>query len=1006
MRPLRRPRLAVALALAFFIWLCSGVITITIAAVPATPPPSLPGLCFVDSVQSLLQALSNPQCDLLRIEGPGLTLTQASWAAAVATLSNTSSSMAAATAAAKGGGSSSSASLPPPLPLQITRNVTLEGVGSSNNNSSGSTPSSTPSSSSSSSSNNNVVLNCGYLKSRIAVAAGVTVTIRSLTLLNCRQPSALLVAGVDLLAVNGGSWLVLENVTYKCALCPPLADAVRMAETALRPTAAATGPGQPQQQVVSLVRSNSSSSTCVTPPSTFVAADCVREAILFEDFAQNATEVCPGGVRRPSGGVILYRSVTVQCTRVLNSSCVAVKGLTACAHEAAAVSEEGNGDAVQLALWDTFDMTPLAAAAVTVARTAATGGVLDAPASPLPAAPMVLAAAAAATVVSSTSDSSARRLLAIIVPSAGGGVALIFVFAGLITWTRKRKKFAPCPIGIKEAYEGVVFVGLSQGSETPEQPTDANMDDINLHLRIDGRGEAVPGSGKARMAAKRAELGPEEVVSDGAWSGDGHQHAPSWDGAIDGQPRGSTSITVSNCTSTSGPAIVGIIVASASPATPTAAAATTTATASATAATAGPLKDSATAASPGTPPTPSTPPASGYGYSPGRNVGGATLQPAPPLHPHEYSGNNHHQQQGQYRQYHNHHHHRTNFLNAAAGSGGGGGDDAAATADSDGDGGGGGRSSNTNSSSSSSSSNTLPGASAPVNLILGIDVIVTSQPVLGRSPLGSAMLGQYGQVPVAVKLFHRDCLDGSFEELKALRADMDGLARACCAGRHPNVVEVVGTGETPGGDEVFLLEELMTTHLARVLHEGPGLVLERVLSIALDVALGLSYLHPNIVHQNLKPESVLLDSSLTAKVADYGLGRLLVFGQRPHGLAADTVRARYLAPEGFETYSGGGSAVASRAPAAPSADIYSFGVLLWEMLFREVPWSGLDAAQIAVAVGCQQRRLEIPSNSRCPSDLRKLLLQCWEHDPRKRPSATGLVKRISHLLHQERFPRR
>lgn len=97
-------------------------------------------------------------------------------------------------------------------------------------------------------------------------------------------------------------------------------------------------------------------------------------------------------------------------------------------------------------------------------------------------------------------------------------------------------------------------------------------------------------------------------------------------------------------------------------------------------------------------------------------------------------------------------------------------------------------------------------AAAPVNLVLGVDVIVTSQPVLSRSSRCSALLGQYGQVPVAVRVFHRDSLDGSLEELRALRRDVERLARACGEGAHPHVVAVLGMGEAAGGNEVFVLE--------------------------------------------------------------------------------------------------------------------------------------------------------------------------------------------------------
>ncbi|PNH06043.1 Interleukin-1 receptor-associated kinase 4 [Tetrabaena socialis] len=95
--------------------------------------------------------------------------------------------------------------------------------------------------------------------------------------------------------------------------------------------------------------------------------------------------------------------------------------------------------------------------------------------------------------------------------------------------------------------------------------------------------------------------------------------------------------------------------------------------------------------------------------------------------------------------------------------------------------------------------------------VLGVDVMVERQNVVGRGTFATVLEGVMGSRPVAVKLFHRDVLGGTEDDLKGLKQEVAILARC----QHPNVVELLGAGSTAAGDEVFLVEPFPAQPLAR-----------------------------------------------------------------------------------------------------------------------------------------------------------------------------------------------
>ncbi|GAB4818666.1 hypothetical protein N2152v2_005712 [Parachlorella kessleri] len=194
---------------------------------------------------------------------------------------------------------------------------------------------------------------------------------------------------------------------------------------------------------------------------------------------------------------------------------------------------------------------------------------------------------------------------------------------------------------------------------------------------------------------------------------------------------------------------------------------------------------------------------------------------------------------------------------------------------------------------------------------------------------------------------------------------------------HPNVVTFYGACVSEG--QGYLLMELMATDLGAALHSRPERREDRSYAwakkgarVALQIAAGLSYLHQHrIVHLDLKPKNVLLARDGTAKLADVGFSRVMKSDVLSN-LGDRFGTFDYCAPE-----------VLLGQAASEKADIYSFGVLLWEICAGEAPSRG------------KMRPLRAPQE--CPEQVRDLQLECVRLSPWDRPSAAQIVRAFHSL---------
>jgi Tol biopolymer transport system component/predicted Ser/Thr protein kinase len=204
-------------------------------------------------------------------------------------------------------------------------------------------------------------------------------------------------------------------------------------------------------------------------------------------------------------------------------------------------------------------------------------------------------------------------------------------------------------------------------------------------------------------------------------------------------------------------------------------------------------------------------------------------------------------------------------------------------------------------------------------------------------------------------------------------------ARAIAAVNHPNVCTLYHIGPN-----YLVMEYIEGATLAERIKEGP-IPLDEALSIAKQIANALEAAHEKgIVHRDLKPANVKIGSDGSVKVLDFGLAKAGGTQQVPSdsptmmpetqvGMILGT--AGYMAPEQAR-----GKTVDKRA------DIWSFGVLLYEMLIGKRPFEGEDLTEMLAAVVKSE-----PNLAPLPQKVRRLVAKCLEKDPKKRLRDIGDV---------------
>jgi eukaryotic-like serine/threonine-protein kinase len=237
--------------------------------------------------------------------------------------------------------------------------------------------------------------------------------------------------------------------------------------------------------------------------------------------------------------------------------------------------------------------------------------------------------------------------------------------------------------------------------------------------------------------------------------------------------------------------------------------------------------------------------------------------------------------------------------------------------------------------------------------------------------------------PVAVKLLH-PAYARQPEALARFRAE----AQHAAALRHENIAHIYDYDEPAEGPQPYLVMELVDgPSLAGVLADGP-LDAARTMDVIAQTAAGLQAAHAmGLVHRDIKPGNLLLASSGTVKITDWGISHAI--GPVPGtGTGIVTGTAEYLAPE-----------QTAEVQAAPTSDLYGLGVVAYECLAGVPPFAGEPPD-----VACAHRDHPVPPlPGSVPADVSALVMRLVAKDPAWRPgSAAEVARQAGRLRHDLR----
>ncbi|GAB2276196.1 Serine/threonine-protein kinase sty13 [Dionaea muscipula] len=253
-------------------------------------------------------------------------------------------------------------------------------------------------------------------------------------------------------------------------------------------------------------------------------------------------------------------------------------------------------------------------------------------------------------------------------------------------------------------------------------------------------------------------------------------------------------------------------------------------------------------------------------------------------------------------------------------------------------------------------------------------------PAFAQGAFGKLYRGTYEGEEVAIKLLERP--EHDIEKAQVMEQQFQQEVMMLAMLKHPNIVRFIGACRKPmvwcivteyakGGS----VRQFLTRRQNR------SVPLKLAVKQALDVARGMAYVHGlGLIHRDLKSDNLLIFSDKSIKIADFGVARIEV---QTEGMTPETGTYRWMAPEMIQ-----------HRPYNQKVDVYSFGIVLWELITGMLPFQNMSAVQAAFAVVNKGVRPIIPND--CLPVLAEIMTRCWDPNPDVRPPFSDVVKMLEY----------
>jgi len=248
----------------------------------------------------------------------------------------------------------------------------------------------------------------------------------------------------------------------------------------------------------------------------------------------------------------------------------------------------------------------------------------------------------------------------------------------------------------------------------------------------------------------------------------------------------------------------------------------------------------------------------------------------------------------------------------------------------------------------------------------------------GLGYFGEVRKGNWRGIPVACKFVY----EKSFRQKSDIEL-FEQEVHILSSLRHPNVILYMGVC-IDTKDKIIVMEFMEKGSLHELLRRE-SCSLDRIHKIAREIALGMNYLHgENILHRDLTSKNILLSKHMEAKVADFGLSKMKMVESQSSSYTMGSIA--WMAPE----------VVANASNFTKASDVYSFGIILWELFSGEDPCPQ-DVAPVNLANKVLHEGYRPPMPLDVPFSWQHLIRSTWDRDETRRPTFETVLQILETL---------